>query len=210
MKPPATKGASSPSSRTLPRAEAPDRERWELVLERIVPLNPGAEWKYGPTQFRANDLICLRCDSSVKFYAGLFTDAVYQAKLRTATNKLLGFPFPLGSDKPSYEESVQVSVPTGYWIVLRVGQFAREAQISATLWKAAPQPPTRLRVLTSVGAAIGLVILVGLTAWYDAAVIGLGNAVLIWTVVGVEIAGLGGLAAVFYKILWQRSATSRG
>ncbi len=156
-----------------------------------VALGGGQEWTSEPLHFGAGDYICLRCDSAVRFYAGLFEENEYAAaRSRSPTV----FPFVRGTDQTVFEKPVEVRFPSAYRVVLRIGIFAPVGLIKATLWRAAkivaptrapmaslPEDPSaelaRSRrgrlyfsgILTAV-VAIGVWLL-----WYDFSVIGPSN-----------------------------------
>jgi hypothetical protein len=97
-----------------------------------VELGGGQEWTSDPLQFASGDTIALRCDSSVRFYSGLFEESEYSAARQRSPAV---FPFVRGSDTVGHEQIRQVGTATTFRVVLRVGAFAPGGRIVVGVWK---------------------------------------------------------------------------
>lgn len=173
----------------VPDSRPPANAHWEAHYTTTVTLAGGQEWVSDPLQFEAGETVCLRCDSPVRFYAGLFDQEAYAAaRRRNATV----FPFQRGTDATAYEEARDVSTRATFRVVLRIGIFAPRGAIRATVWKSvltAPPPPASTlaedvrarevaarRARVAFGSLVVVVVAIGgLLLWYDFGVITLNN-----------------------------------
>jgi hypothetical protein len=214
---------TTPPSPTTP---APPNARWELVYTTNVSLNGGEEWTSQPLSFNQGDRIVLRCDSSVRFYSGLFDQAQYAtARRRNATI----FPFVRGTDSTTNEVACDVPTPMTYRVVLRIGVFAPKGIITASVWKAvvpvAPSTPARMPEDTDADASaarrawayfIALLVIVSAAAawllWYDFAVITLGNRDAFFSALNAEGTAVFGVVAVAGAVsgVWLALGLPRG
>jgi len=103
------------------------------MFEVSVTLQAGQEWTSDVLHFQPGDNVCLKCESGVRFYAGLFEANKYD-QLRRGRSV---FPFTRGTDRRYFERSLTVPpIPTGYRVVLRIGVFAPGGEIGVAIWKA--------------------------------------------------------------------------
>lgn len=119
-----------------PSYAAPPGLLWKLLSSQPVALGSGQEWHSLPFTIAADTTTALRCDSEVRFYAGLFTEIEYAAARQRSR---AFFPFQRGTDRITFEQAFTPGTPIPCRIVLRIGAFAPAGTIRVALWVARPE-----------------------------------------------------------------------
>ena len=121
--------------------------RTEVLVDERDSLDSGKEKHYGPYHLEPDSYLKLQCHGDSRFYAGIFEGEHYTAsRLRNPG----AFPFKFGSDRPSWNLSVNAARAGDYYVVLRVGVFTHSGVIACRIERVGPDkveptpPPPRI------------------------------------------------------------------
>ena len=106
-----------------------------------IALGPGQEWHSAPIPLRAGDVVRVRAEGTVRFYAGLLDAATYES---LGARRRSMFPFVFGTDEMLFDRAYPVRADGTFYLVLRVGGWNRTAgsvQYTVSRTPPGPAPP---------------------------------------------------------------------
>lgn len=110
------------------------------LIDKSVELSAGEENHLRFTLERGR-AVTITCHSNHRFYADFLTREQYVRRRGAAGLGM--FDFPLGTDKNGFTRRFKSRVDDDYYLVLRVGAWARPAAISVRVTETLNAPPSR-------------------------------------------------------------------